>query len=586
METLRTGIKQAISTVSPSEIKYLTSVNSPLRTPKRSDISPPTPSKEFIHTKLMELKSIKSQLENERFERNALELEVKQSQEKIENLVQKCKYLNHEVKLLKASSESPINDCENISPNKSQRISHLKRKMEREIEHREEVISSLKIEIENVNEMNQKYQQKIKNLEKQMNELRLKIRELDASNDDLECNMELKNKQIISLQEEVQELRDIIHEVRSTSSHPKNISSDFLDLSCSTSLYTTTNDFGETLAKSVIDVQLKEKENEISRLNDLLSYAEKEKNDMERIMTDLTATLKKVEAELSDTKTNTTKMFEEKSIEIQILQNQLNSAVSQNRDLQRDIELKQKINLQLQAEGDAAQLNLKDFQKEICDLKDQKTKYEEDICRLQDDLKDKINLQQQGENYRGALKEISSKIMSFDGYVQEQMKTLESKLKEKENKILNLQETSSKFESLLKESNEKVILKCTELDLLNTKYLELEKKQIEETKFNDQLAHDNDILRAKLVKERNEKVDLQTRHAKELEVAKQEKVKYFGDMDKKLGVAKAEMVSRCSNDFSVIFIILLITDLRNELIFLHFLVTSINFIWHGFLPFT
>ena len=134
-ETIRTGIKQTAISSSPQTSYF--SDNSPKKTPRKTDLSPPTPSKDFINSKLKELKAVKSQLENERYERNMLEMEVKQSQEKVDNLVKKCKDLNHEVQSLKANSVI-MNDSENFSPNKAQREYQIRRKMQKEIQQRDQ----------------------------------------------------------------------------------------------------------------------------------------------------------------------------------------------------------------------------------------------------------------------------------------------------------------------------------------------------------------------------------------------------------------------------------------------------------------
>lgn len=83
-EIVRKGITEATSVFSPP-VPFL-SVKSPLRTPKKPNISPPTPSKQFLENKLKELKHVKTQLENERYEKNILEIEVKENCEKITNL--------------------------------------------------------------------------------------------------------------------------------------------------------------------------------------------------------------------------------------------------------------------------------------------------------------------------------------------------------------------------------------------------------------------------------------------------------------------------------------------------------------------
>lgn len=83
-EFLRQAIKEACPMSSSPHLHFM-NVGSPLRTPKVKK-SPSTPNKEVFNEKIKELKMIKTQLENERYEKNMLEIEVKQNQEKSESL--------------------------------------------------------------------------------------------------------------------------------------------------------------------------------------------------------------------------------------------------------------------------------------------------------------------------------------------------------------------------------------------------------------------------------------------------------------------------------------------------------------------
>lgn len=78
-ETLRSAVKQAIP--SPVSIRFISS--SPLKTPERV---PTTPNKIAIQERLQELQKMKTMLENERYERNMLDAEVKQFEERIDVL--------------------------------------------------------------------------------------------------------------------------------------------------------------------------------------------------------------------------------------------------------------------------------------------------------------------------------------------------------------------------------------------------------------------------------------------------------------------------------------------------------------------
>lgn len=78
-EVLRAAIKGSMP--SPPSIRFINS--SPLKTP---DKTPPTPNKLLVQERLKELQKLKTMLENERYERNMLDAEVKQFEEKIDLL--------------------------------------------------------------------------------------------------------------------------------------------------------------------------------------------------------------------------------------------------------------------------------------------------------------------------------------------------------------------------------------------------------------------------------------------------------------------------------------------------------------------
>lgn len=547
-EIIRTGIKQA-ATLTSSQTRYF-AVNSPLKTPKKSDISPPMPSKDFINSKLKELKAVKSQLENERYEKNMLEMEVKQSQEKVDNLVKKCKDLNHEVQSLKANSMIE-NDSENISPNKTQKEYQIRLKMQKEIQQREDIILDLKYEVENSNATNKKYQDKINSMEKQMNEMRLKIRELDASLDELLCNMTMKDQQIQHLEDERKELLEFINETRS-GANSKDISSECLDFSCSTALYTTTSDLCESLAKSVVEVQLKEKEAEILKLNELLTSSDKLKTELELKISELNETVKNLENEINDMKSSKSKIFEEKSTEIQSLQNQLNCMMSINKQLQRDLDMKQKINLKMLEENDLHKNEAQSLQEEVKQLKEQIVKNNEEFDKVKNQLKNaKKNQLNEGNLRKEFAMQLSKKSLEFD----ENLKSIHFKLHEKDEELLKLTKLAEDYkkmhETFVKESEDKLMLKNNEISSMNSKFAELEEKLNKEKIYSDKLQENADILKAKLTKSREETKEMAQKLEALTQLTEEEKRKYFSKMEEKLAGYKAEMVSIYSFDLEI-----------------------------------
>lgn len=67
--------------MSPPSIRFISS--SPLKTP---DKAPSTPNKLLIQERLKEVQKLKTLLDNERYERNMLDAEVKQFEDKIDLL--------------------------------------------------------------------------------------------------------------------------------------------------------------------------------------------------------------------------------------------------------------------------------------------------------------------------------------------------------------------------------------------------------------------------------------------------------------------------------------------------------------------
>lgn len=77
-------IIRAVQKAAPPSPRYRIFSSSPIRTPDKGAVNP-TPSK-LPHEKLMELKFTRTQLEHERFEKNLLETEVKDYEDKIHRL--------------------------------------------------------------------------------------------------------------------------------------------------------------------------------------------------------------------------------------------------------------------------------------------------------------------------------------------------------------------------------------------------------------------------------------------------------------------------------------------------------------------
>lgn len=314
-EMLRQGIKETAS-VGFSPPPFI-ALGSPLKTPTKLERSPPPKEQS------KELKHVKVQLENERFERNLLEVEVKQTQEKIESLVKKCRDLSREVQLLR-NHQAAENNTENVDPN-IHRVEHIKAKMEKEIRTRDDTICDLKIEISDLSQCKQSLLEKINMIEKERKELLSKLCDFDESMNALQSQITLKDEKILYLEQSNEELVQILSEYRQKS--VKDISSDCLEFSCSTYFTGMNSSGGENLG-SIIDLQLKDKESEVTILKEQLESAKSEKEDLHQIIQELKSQIASLQQDNTDHEENLKSLKENLSRKIDILKDNLKEAMS------------------------------------------------------------------------------------------------------------------------------------------------------------------------------------------------------------------------------------------------------------------
>lgn len=275
-EAIRNSIKEAAQVMSPPQF---ISIGSPLKTPTKMERSP-SPKK---LNNVREFKQLKLQLDNERYERNILEVEMKQNQEKIENLVQKCKSLSREVNILKNHMRMEANN-ENSSPN-IQREEHLRAKYERKSKNFEDTIEDLRAEKAELSECKEKLIKKVSLIDQERRELLVKLTDFDANLCELQAELNAREEKIQYLEESNKELLQILNETRAGQSMEK-------DLSFDGSVYHTGINFseGENLG-SIIELQLKDKESENSTLKELLTSANDAKTEMEATIATLKETI-------------------------------------------------------------------------------------------------------------------------------------------------------------------------------------------------------------------------------------------------------------------------------------------------------
>lgn len=325
-EMIRRGIKETTSIVlSPPPFMPL---GSPLKTPTKLERSPP--SKELSNLKLKELKHLKVQLENERFERSLLEVEVKQNQDKVDSLVKKCKDLGREVLSLRNHLMVENND-ENVDPN-NQLVAHIKAKMEKEITARDDKICDLKEDINDLTQCKERLLEKINMIEKERKELSFKLCDFDESVCALQAEIMLKDEKIQYLEQSNEELVQILGEYRQKSD--KDISSDCLEFSCSTYHTGMSSNEGENLG-IVIDLQLKDKELEITTLREQLETTNSEKENLIKTIDELNSRLASLEHDIKEHEENKKTVIGNLMQKIDKLSDKLRSTMAFNDETQK-----------------------------------------------------------------------------------------------------------------------------------------------------------------------------------------------------------------------------------------------------------
>ncbi|XP_029408969.2 major antigen isoform X2 [Bactrocera dorsalis] len=227
-------------------------------------IVPPTPKSAMLEERTRELYNLRAQLETERYEKGLLEVQIKQNEEKMKKLNQDHKKLHQTIQDLKNDILTQ-NTTESSSP-KNKDGEQMKRRLCREVAQKETEIAKLNEVLGNLREEKNLVQEKLRHAEKQIMVCMNRITELDLKVDELTTELEQKEFTIQCLSENKLELEQFINETRSTGNNSRP---DYLDASFSPPTDGSSSS-PENLARSVVDVQLREKEHENSELRDEL----------------------------------------------------------------------------------------------------------------------------------------------------------------------------------------------------------------------------------------------------------------------------------------------------------------------------
>ncbi|XP_030382275.1 protein MLP1 homolog isoform X2 [Scaptodrosophila lebanonensis] len=248
---------------SPGE-EFVTPVDTRAFVHTRSAEPPLTPKTELLEICHREVTGLKAQLETERYEKTMLLEQMKDNSSLIAALQleneNKQKHLNN--------MDDDGNESEAVRNYVPNDLEHLKNRMRKEIDTKDDIIAKIQDKLEDAILENSGLENKLKMSDKQMRVCMDRIRELEVRSEELAEAVAKKEKEIAGLESDkldleqcLQEMRDAMHSKREV----LNASSDLLDASLSQGSMNTTP---ENLGSSVIDKQLREKEHENNQLRE------------------------------------------------------------------------------------------------------------------------------------------------------------------------------------------------------------------------------------------------------------------------------------------------------------------------------
>ncbi|XP_059615140.1 interaptin [Phlebotomus argentipes] len=273
--------------VESSSIEFM-KLGSPIRTPLKT--SPPTPAVKLLEDRSRELISVKAQLETERYEKNFLEAQLKETEERLRRANQQQKHYVVEIKQLK--EKLLYGDEQNIPQNGEKKSGQSLVCLQRQIQQLEDKICNLNADVEVLTQDKRTLQTKAVRMEEELSNFRKKCHEQVIIHEDVQAELQNKLLIIANLESVNEELTTLIKELK-----PSNDlnSTDSLDFSFGSS-NSKIDEIQENLAKTVVEVQLREKENENQIIRTALAVKEAEMNE---IAQEIKAFMLKIEADES-----------------------------------------------------------------------------------------------------------------------------------------------------------------------------------------------------------------------------------------------------------------------------------------------
>ncbi|XP_032594071.2 sporulation-specific protein 15 isoform X2 [Drosophila grimshawi] len=228
---------------------------------------PSTPRTELLEQRTRELLGLRAELATERYEKTFLEEQIIEDEKLINSLSERNKQLAQMKAVLQ--KENDEENCANsIVTNE---VDNLKRQLQKELSNKDDIIAERDEQMLELKAKHDKVSAKLKLSEKQLRVCIEKINVLELHSESFAPMLTIKEETIACLQRDKLELEQCLKETRDELHKGRevlNASSDLLDTSQSASSMNTTP---ETLACSVIDKQLREKEQENEELREQLT---------------------------------------------------------------------------------------------------------------------------------------------------------------------------------------------------------------------------------------------------------------------------------------------------------------------------
>ncbi|EDW06902.2 uncharacterized protein Dmoj_GI15437 [Drosophila mojavensis] len=239
--------------------------------------APSTPKTVLLEQRTREVLGLRAQLETERYEKTVLEDQILENEQLISSLSKENTVKKQQLAKLAASLENDSEErtfIHNIVPDE---IENLKRQLLKEINKKEAFLAQSRDEVQVLKDNYNILAERHKSCEEQLYDCLEKVENLELRLAAATQSLTTKDAEISSLLRDKLEVERCLQEARTELHNGRevlNASSDLLDTSQSTASMNTTP---ETLASSVIDKQLREKELENDDLRDQLDAIVREK---------------------------------------------------------------------------------------------------------------------------------------------------------------------------------------------------------------------------------------------------------------------------------------------------------------------